>query len=334
MLMPVRRYSFCRVADDLIDDAPSNSEATQALDSLEQYLDHAYIKPGPATPELQAFVRTTFPDWTHPALLLLPTNLLPKGPLVELLEGFRTDLLFPTSSKVKSGSNGAPNGRTNGITNGAIKDGVSKTVAEPIKTEEDLLLYGRRVAGTVGELCNALVFAHAPASQVPPPATRDELGAAASRMGVALQCVNIARDVWVDARMEPAGRVYLPQQWLADAGIGTADVLDAAKAGAAGGGEAADPRVLEAVGNVRAKTLERAMELYGGSREAVERLPTAWGARKGVRVAVEAYMTIGRALRKRPKGLAPERWEVGSARRASVPVWKRLWVLWSTMARG
>jgi 15-cis-phytoene synthase / lycopene beta-cyclase len=148
-------------------------------------------------------------------------------------------------------------------------------------------------------------------------------------MGVALQCVNIARDVWVDARMEPAGRVYLPSEWLKDAGLGAGDVLGAAKAGSA-----ADMPMLEAVGAVRARVLQRAMELYQGSRGAVERLPSAWGARRGVRVAVEAYMAIGRKLMQRPKGAAPEMWEVGSARRASVPVWKRIWLLWSAMARG
>jgi 15-cis-phytoene synthase/lycopene beta-cyclase len=297
------------VADDLIDDAPSASEAAQALDALERFLEQAYVQPDSATPQLQAFVKKTFPDWTHPALLLLPTKHLPKGPLVELLEGFRTDLLFPTTIPVAPESNG--------------------TSPEPIVTESDLLLYGRRVAGTVGELCLSLVFAHAPPSQVPTRAAQSELCAAASRMGVALQCVNISRDVWVDARIKPAGRVYLPGEWLANRGLKAADVLTAATAGSD-----ASMNVLEAVGAVRTQVLDKGMELYNGSRNAIEELPRAWGARRGVRVAVEAYMTIGRKLARRPKGAIPERWEVGSARKATVSRWRRAWVLWSSMARG
>jgi 15-cis-phytoene synthase/lycopene beta-cyclase len=249
--------------------------------------------------------------------MLLPIQHLPKGPLVELLEGFRTDLYFSSPKPEKS--NGSANGHTK----------AASSTPAPIHTEADLLLYGRRVAGTVGELCNSLVFAHAPPSQVPDAATRDKLGAAASQMGIALQCVNIARDVWVDARMEPHGRVYLPNDWLSEAGISAADVLAAGKAG-----DLADGRVTAAVGAVRTRLLDRAMELYGESREAVERLPRAWGARRGVRVAVEAYMTIGHLLQKRAKGHGPEKWEVGNARRASVPVWRRLWVLWTAMIKG
>jgi 15-cis-phytoene synthase/lycopene beta-cyclase len=302
------------VADDLIDNAPSSSDASQALGALDRFLDHAYLEPDSVSPGLDIFVKKTFPHWTHAALLLLPTAHLPKGPLVELLEGFRTDLQFHTTSLTRQAK---PNG------------GPGTPVADLIVTESDLLLYGRRVAGTVGELCLSLVFAHAPRRQGPSTDDQAKMAAAASDMGIALQCVNIARDVWVDARMEPAGRVYLPSEWLAETTMGPEDVLSAAKAGAD-----ANTRVLEAVGVVRARVLDRGMELYLRSRGDIERLPRAWGARRGVRVAVEAYMAIGRKLAKRPKGAAPERWEVGSARRATVPSWKRFWVLWSAMARG
>jgi phytoene synthase len=66
---------------------------------------------------------------------------------------------------------------------------------------EDLLLYCRRVAGSIGRLCLAIF------------GSRDPRAAAqlADDLGVAMQLTNIVRDLREDAR---CGRVYLPSQEL------------------------------------------------------------------------------------------------------------------------
>lgn len=65
--------------------------------------------------------------------------------------------------------------------------------------------YAARVAGTVGAMMAVLMGA-----------TSAEAVARACDLGVAMQLSNIARDVGEDAR---AGRLYLPTEWLADAGV-------------------------------------------------------------------------------------------------------------------
>ncbi|MGL5137572.1 MAG: phytoene/squalene synthase family protein [Beijerinckiaceae bacterium] len=73
------------------------------------------------------------------------------------------------------------------------------------ETLSDVTAYAVRVAGTVGVLMSALMGGRAASTL-----------ARACDLGVAMQLVNIARDVGEDARM---GRLYLPRQWLAEAGV-------------------------------------------------------------------------------------------------------------------
>ncbi|CAM0953033.1 unnamed protein product [Alopecurus aequalis] len=84
-------------------------------------------------------------------------------------------------------------------------------------TFDDLYLYCYRVAGTVGLMT-------VPIMGVSPDSTAD-LGAVyagAVALGVANQLTNILRDVGEDARR---GRIYLPQDELAMAGISEADIF-------------------------------------------------------------------------------------------------------------
>jgi len=71
-------------------------------------------------------------------------------------------------------------------------------------TLAELQDYAARVAGTVGAMMAVLMGA-----------TSAEAVARACDLGVAMQLSNIARDVGEDAR---AGRLYVPTDWLADAG--------------------------------------------------------------------------------------------------------------------
>ena len=72
-------------------------------------------------------------------------------------------------------------------------------------TLSDLTAYAARVAGTVGAMMTMLM------------GVRDaDAVARACDLGIAMQFTNIARDVGEDARL---GRIYLPRDWLREAGI-------------------------------------------------------------------------------------------------------------------
>ncbi|KZV53813.1 phytoene synthase, chloroplastic-like [Dorcoceras hygrometricum] len=83
---------------------------------------------------------------------------------------------------------------------------------------DELYLYCYYVAGTVG-LMSVPVMGIAPESQ----ATTESVYNAALALGVANQLTNILRDVGEDARR---GRIYLPQDELAQAGLSDEDIFN------------------------------------------------------------------------------------------------------------
>lgn len=300
---------------------------------------------------LYEFVSAHFPLDTHSCFLALPVRILPREPLDELLNGFETDLNFS-----------------------------SNTQKPPIQTDDDLDLYASRVAGTVGELCCCLIFHHS--SSLPagnsadsPPALdpqlagqRENILSAAREMGKALQYVNIARDIWVDATLRPSGRVYIPESWLKEDDLGSKAILNVAALSTTRvtqGWESPECTVnlqedeidteskttLLAVYKYRERLLEHANGLYSQSRSAIECLPEEWGGRKGMRAAIESYMEIGRVLDKyhrfrqlRAKSLEEEgeQWmeawvdlcsvSHNGPGRATVSLGRRLWVFWSALS--
>jgi 15-cis-phytoene synthase / lycopene beta-cyclase len=173
-------YGFCRVADDLIDDAPNAKEAQDWIDRFTAYLDAVYTKSN-STETVQASL-DCFPPDARSILELLPVDRLPPKPLYELLEGFKIDLRFSSENK------------------------------NPIRTSADLKRYATCVAATIGELCLSLVYYHDPDRAIDDD-RKERCIAAGARMGRALQYTNIARDVTTDAK---AGRCYIPAEWLRD----------------------------------------------------------------------------------------------------------------------
>ncbi|KAI1101197.1 Squalene/phytoene synthase-domain-containing protein [Jackrogersella minutella] len=277
-------YSFCRVADDLIDDSRANVEALMWIQKLTNYLDLVYgtndHSPS-STHSINDFVEKNFPKAARSALELLPTKPLPKRPFYELLEGFRTDLAFSRSD---------------------IKE---EKYQFPIKNEAELELYAHRVASTAGELCLWLGFHH---SETKLPKAKEAILVVASQtMGHALQYVNIARDIQVDAGM---GRVYLPTNWLKKEDLTPEDVIK----------EPNQPKVE----NLRQKLLDMAFKEYERSRSIMNVLPRE--VRGPLIVAVESYMEIGRVLRERT--VTPLNTRRG---RATVPRLRRLWVAWENL---
>ena len=73
------------------------------------------------------------------------------------------------------------------------------------ETLSDVLAYAARVAGAVGAMMTVLMGRRQAA-----------VVARACDLGVAMQLSNIARDVGADAR---AGRLYLPREWMREAGL-------------------------------------------------------------------------------------------------------------------
>lgn len=137
-------------------------------------------------------------------------------------------------------------------------------------TESDLLAYASRVAGSVGVMMALLMDRRAPATL-----------ARASELGVAMQLTNVARDVGEDAR---AGRLYLPRQWLGEAGLDADAWL-------------ARPVFNAAIASVVDRVLCKADELYRRADTGIGQLPLA--CRPGVNAARTLYSAIGGEIRRR-----------------------------------
>ncbi|TDZ54722.1 Bifunctional lycopene cyclase/phytoene synthase [Colletotrichum trifolii] len=268
-------YSYCRLADDLVDDAKTSEEARVWISKLDRHLSLLYKDPdSTSAPLASQYAAENFPASALSALDMLPSSKIPREPLAELLKGFEMDLEFS-----------------------------SKTF--PIATPEDLELYAARVASTVGQACLELVFHHC--DHTLPAYMQAYLRNTARQMGLALQFVNIARDISVDAKI---GRVYLPTSWLKDEGLTPEDILK-------------DPTT-QGAANVRRRVLNKAFEHYAEARESMKWIPSE--ARGPMVVAVEGYMEIGRVLVRKGSASAAD-----GTGRATVPKSRRIWVAWSTL---
>ncbi len=152
-----------------------------------------------------------------------------------------------------------------------------------------LLAYAARVAGSVGAMMVVLMGVRAP-----------ELVARACDLGVAMQLSNIARDIGEDAR---AGRLYLPLQWLREAGVEPQDWL-------------ARPMFTEGVGGVVQRLLRVADGLYARADSGIARLPLA--CRPGIKAARLLYAEIGREVERAGLDSVSRRVVVPSRRKADL----------------
>lgn len=158
------------------------------------------------------------------------------------------------------------------------------------ETLEELQGYAARVAGSVGAMMALLMRVR----------SRDAV-ARACDLGVAMQLSNIARDVGEDAAM---GRLYLPRQWMREAGIEPDAWL-------------AQPVFTPALGSVVKRLLQAADTLYAGVGTGVAQLPLF--CRPGINAARFLYADIGWMV---------ERADGDSvSRRAVVPTARKIWSL-------
>jgi phytoene synthase len=133
-----------------------------------------------------------------------------------------------------------------------------------------LRAYAVRVAGTVGAMMAVLMGVR----------DRERLAAAVD-LGVAMQLSNIARDIGEDARN---GRLYLPLDWLAEAGIDPDRFLAA-------------PEHSAALAGVVARLLQTADQHYRNAGAGISRLPV--GCRLGIGAARLLYAEIGQEVSRR-----------------------------------
>jgi phytoene synthase len=141
-------------------------------------------------------------------------------------------------------------------------------MARQYGTIEELHGYAARVAGCVGVMMTYTMGRR----------DADTLARAAD-LGVAMQLTNIARDVGEDAR---AGRLYLPHDWLREAGIDPERFL-------------ARPAFSPALARVVTRLLDAADQLYMRSEAGIAMLPPA--CRPAIRAASRIYRDIGRQIR-------------------------------------
>ncbi|MBL0719276.1 phytoene/squalene synthase family protein [Piscinibacter sp. Jin2] len=210
-------YAFCRVADDLIDEASAPPDAVaQLLDRVDRIWAG---RPGPV-PADRALAE------------VVAASGLPRTLIEALIEGFAWDA-----------------------------EGRSYT------SLPELEAYAARVAGSVGAAMTWLMGRQQP-----------ETLARACELGVAMQLTNIARDVGEDARR---GRLYLPRQWLVEAGLDPEAWL-------------ARPVFGPALAQVIARLLAAADTLYQRAEAGVADLPP--DCRLAIRAARLIYAEIGREL--------------------------------------
>jgi len=151
----------------------------------------------------------------------------------------------------------------------------------------DVYAYSAHVAGSVGAMMALIMGRRAP-----------EVVARACDLGVAMQLTNIARDVGEDAR---AGRLYLPLDWLHEAGI-DADAW------------MRRPRYSDALGSVVQRLLRAADVLYLRASAGIAGLPLAF--RPGIHTARLMYAGIGREVSRRRFDSVSQRAVVSIPRKA------------------
>ena len=153
----------------------------------------------------------------------------------------------------------------------ALIDGLAFDAAGgECQTLSDLHAYSARVASSVGAMMTVLM------------GVREKLVLArACDLGVAMQFSNIARDVGEDARN---GRLYLPNDWLAEVGIDRAAWLE-------------NPVFDERIGRLVQRLLGLAETLYTRSAGGIAGLPMV--CRPAMHAARIIYREIGREVARR-----------------------------------
>jgi phytoene synthase len=165
------------------------------------------------------------------------------------------------------------------------------------ETIEDVHQYAARVAGSVGAMMCWIMGARSASTL-----------ARACELGVAMQLTNIARDVGEDARN---GRLYLPRQWMQQAGIDPEAWLS-------------QPCISPELQGVIERLLQEADRLYQQATAGVAGLPR--DCRAAIFAARLIYAEIGHQLRR--DGLNPVDHRAVVPRSRKLVLLSRAWWPW------
>lgn len=300
-------YAFARVTDDLIDlpivdesFIKSKEKKLYLLSLLKELIDVIYRQ----SDHRQRFIATLklFQDqqqeWFREKEVMVKLkyamrsiielcDLLPKELVLELLEGYEMDLDLEEAGNL-----------------GEIG----------FRSQEMLITYSERVAGSIGEICIRIVLKRlgleTPSykrpkvkSQFAPikPAASDEdltefesLIKQARRMGVALQLVNISRDTSSDVLN--LKRCYLPSSMFDEEERSSIKSTLRSSSSSQVKASEESSKGLKILRRKAMDLLSIADSEFAASYPALQRLPCS-PARTGLRVACSAYAEIGRAVR-------------------------------------
>ena len=159
--------------------------------------------------------------------------------------------------------------------------------AEHYESLDDTLRYCYHVAGVVGLMMASIMG-------VKSETVLDH----ACDLGLAFQLTNIARDIVDDAAI---GRVYLPAQWLREAGIPAEEI--------------AQPRHRAALANVAARLVDQAEPYYDSAAAGIAALPlrSAWA----IATARYVYRQIGIEVKRR----GPRAWDERVGTSKAMKLW-------------
>lgn len=172
----------------------------------------------------------------------------------------------------------------------ALLEGLAwDTQSRRYESLSDLIAYAVRVAGAVGGMMSLIMERRDPA-----------VVARACDLGIAMQLTNIVRDIGEDAQR---GRLYLPRQWMREAGLDPDEWL-------------ANPCFDARIGEVARRLLAVADTFYDRARAGIAALPGA--CRPGIHAARLIYAEIGREVERQGLDSVSRRAVVSPARKLSL----------------
>ncbi len=259
-------YLLCRVADT-IEDAGHIPPSDQ-VDLLEQYQSVLQGDTSLATfqdnvEEWVPAAETRSDDWDVVA---------------------NTDRVYRAYESLPAESQTAIEGPASELVGGMAMfvDRYSDTGGLRIKTIDELEEYCWYAAGTVGKLVTNLLAEDAS------PERQHTMREHAEAFALLLQLVNVAKDVGDDYREE--NNVYLPAEWLYEAGISPEEV--------------SDPEAAGAVGTVVERVVDRASGYLDGAQQYLMAMPETQGNTLSA-WAIPKLLAVGtiRELRKHPEAV-------------------------------
>ncbi|CAO3623937.1 unnamed protein product [Mucor fragilis] len=280
-------YAFFRIADDLVDDAPTPKQCEQNLITIRRFLREVFF---PAQADKQHYQQQdlTLPghiNWNYYA------TLLPNEDVLAIFRNFAriSHYLCPRAMS-------------------ELTDAWEHDLrGEPVKKQKDLLNYAALISGTFGELCTCAIMYKTGrgnwGKQKNNKARNEDVLSRARATGQCLQLINIARDVIADSLV---GRCYVPLQYMPYPPQNMYHILKVAR----------NPLMVgeQTLKSFSIRILGLADQISDKAQKGIDGLPEE--VQDSIRAAFEIYMAIGPTLINDP----------GFPLRAKVPKRQQQWI--------